>query len=190
MPLIDIKCEAGHISEVMRPDKDWPSTPACPDCGATTEQVFLPPQRRYAQCDPVVVFRAPDGSFRFPGDANGAGAARYAREGLERIELRSAADVRRFESHMNKRELSRASRRVEAMQANREAREAVNRSELRRLMPNMTEFGRAVARQAMARNDAKPRERAVDVGFHVEAFSYDRSNREEARGPDGRRRRD
>lgn len=190
MPLIDVRClTCGHIYEYMRPDADWPSTQPCEVCQQSTEQHFAPPRQR-TSIDPVVVYRAPDGSYRFPGDADGMGAAKYSRQGFERIELRSAADVRRFESTMNKRELSRAHRRVEAMQANREARESATRSELRRLMPNMTEFGRAVARQAMQRNDAKPRERARDVNFHVEAFSYDHSNREESRDAQGRRRRD
>lgn len=189
MPLIDVRCASGHIHEVMRPLAMHPATPPCPTCAAPTEQIFLPPRTRHL-IDPVVVFRAPDGSYRFPGDPHGPGAARYAAHGYERVELRSAADVRRFESLMSKREYSRAARRVEAMQANREQRESITRSELRRLMPNMTAFGRQVARAAMARNDAKPRERAKDPGFHLEAFSYDHSNREESRDAQGRRRRD
>lgn len=188
MPLIDIRCEAEHTSEVMRPNADWPSTPACPTCGAPTVQVFLP--RQQTRCDPVVVYKAPDGSFRFPGDPDGAGAHKYGAQGYERVELRSATDVRRFESVMNKQELSRAHRRVEAIQANREARESASRSELRRQMESMSERGRAIARAAMSRNDAKPKERATDVGFHVDVFSNDRSNREVSRDAQGRRRRD
>jgi len=189
MPRIDVRCEAGHVSEVVRPLAQWPQTPPCPTCGAATEQVHLPRQTQWT-CDPVVVFKAPDGSFRFPGDPDGKGAHKYAAQGFERIELRGAQDVRRFETLMNKREYSRAARRVEAMQAHREARESVSRSELRRLMESMSERGRSVARAAMRRNDQKPRERATDVGFHVEAFSYDRTNRETSYDPQGRRRRD
>ena len=189
MPRIDVKCESGHVNEVMRPLAMWPKTPDCPECGAKTEQVHLPQQTRWT-CDPVVVFRAHDGSFRFPGDANGTSAAKYAKDGFERIELRGAADVRRFETLMNKREYSRAARRVEAMQAHREMRESASRSELRNAMASMSERGRAVARAAMRMNDNKPRERAREVGFHVEAFSYDRGNRDESRDAQGRRRRD
>ena len=189
MPRIDVRCESGHVSEVLRPLAMWPETPDCPECGAKTEQVHLPKQMTWT-CDPVVVFKAPDGSFRFPGDPNSLSVSRYEKQGFERIELRGAADVRRFETVMNKREYSRAARRVEAMQAHREQREAATRSELRRLMGSMSERGRAVARAAMARNDNKPRERARDVGFHVDVYSNSRSNREESRDAQGRRRRD
>lgn len=173
----------------MRPLAMHPNTPVCPECGAKTVQIFLPQSTRW-QVDPVVVFRAPDGTFRFPGDPTGPYANRCQRDGLERIELRSAAEVRRFEHVMNQREYARTARRVERAQQAREERESVNRSELRRLMPQMTEFGRSLARAAQRRNDEKPREKARDPGFHVEAFSYDRSNREESRDASGRRRRD
>jgi hypothetical protein len=189
MPLIDVECPNGHRSEVNRPLAMWPATPPCPTCSSSTIQLLLPPQTRYF-IDPVVVFRGPDGQYRFPGDANGLSAANYTRQGFERVELRSAADVRRFEKYMTKVEYARASRRVEMHQQQREQRESLTRSELRRLMPSMTEFGRQVARTAMARNDNKPRERAHDPGFHLEAFSYDRSNRDESRDERGRRRRD
>lgn len=189
MPLIDVRCSNDHATEVNRPLAMYPATPPCPECGAPTVQYHPPPRTRWS-IDPVVVYRDHDGSYRFPGDANGAGAKRYAQQGLERIELRSAADVRRFESQMNKREYSRMCRRVEAAQANRERRESESRSELRRLMPQMTERGRQLAHAAIRRNNDKPRERAKDPGFHVEVFSYDRSNRDESRDGQGRRRRD
>lgn len=188
MPLIDVQCASGHITEVMRPLAMHPATPPCPSCGAETIQIFLPKSASWT-CDPVVVYKAPDG-FRFPGDPNSLSTARYDKMGYERIELRNAADVRRFETVMNKRELSRAARRVEAMQAHREARESASRSELRNAMASMSERGRAVARAAMRLNDNKPRERAQSVGFHVDVYSNSRSNREESRDAQGRRRGD
>lgn len=189
MPLIDLECTNGHVSEVMRALAEWPATPPCPACGASTAQIHLPPRTRWT-IDPIVVFRAPDGSFRFPGDAGGTSATRYQRQGFERIELRSATDVRRFESAMNARERSRMARKVERRQELREEREAVTRSELRRLMATMSPRGRAVARAAMTRNDDKPRERTQDPNFHSEVLSFDRSNRVASRDEQGRRRRD
>lgn len=188
MARIDVRCESGHVSEVVRPLAQWPATPPCPECGAATEQIHLPRQSTWT-CDPVIVYKAPDG-FRFPGDPNSKTTAQYDKAGYERIELRSAADVRRFETVMNKREYSRAARRVEAMQAHREMRESASRSELRNAMASMSERGRAVARAAMRMNDNKPRERAKEVGFHVDVYSNSRSNREESRDAQGRRRRD
>ncbi len=189
MARIDVRCTADHVHEVDRFLRDWPATPACPECGAETVQVHLPPRTAWS-LDPVIVFRAPDGSFRFPGGTDALSCGKYEKAGLERIELRSAADVRRFEGVMNKREYARAERRVERSQLHRGMRESATRSELRRLMSNMTTFGRDVARAAMARNDAKPGLRTREANFHLEAFSYDHSNRPESRDAQGRRRRD
>lgn len=189
MPLIDVRCPNDHIAEVNRPLADYPTTPPCSTCGQPTEQVHLPPSTRWT-LDPVVVYRAPDGSYRFPGDTNGQGAAKYDRAGLERIELRSFADVRRFESTMNATERAVAERRVERMQALSAQRTARTRGDLRQAMQSMSRRGRDVARAAMARNDGKPGPQVSDANFHVDVFSNDRSNREESRGPDGRRRRD
>lgn len=189
MALIDVKCANDHIHEVVRLVRDWPATPPCPTCNAPTVQIHLPPRVQWS-IDPVIVYRGHDGQFRFPGAPDSPTTRRYDREGFQRIELRSAADVRRFESVMNKHEYSRASRRVERAQQQRELRETHTRSTLRNLMQSMTPFGRALARAAMSRNDDKPRERTKDANFVVEAFSYDRSNREDSRDAAGRRRRD
>ena len=140
--------------------------------------------------DPVIVFKAPDGSFRFPGDAAGLSAKKYERDGFERIELRGAQDVRRFEKAMNQHEYSRACQKVERQHQASEMREQQSRSELRRVMGSMSERGRALARAAMRMNDHKPKVYAKDANFHSEVFSMDRSNRDESRDSQGYRRRD
>lgn len=189
MPRIDVRCTADHITEVMRPLAMYPATPPCPTCGQPTEQIHLPPATRWT-LDPVVVYRAPDGSIRFPGDTTGVATAKYDRLGYERVELRSAAEVRRFEAHMEKTEFAHAQRRAERLQALRERRESETRAELFHRMKTMSPFGRAVAHAAIARNNAKPSARAQASGFHVDVFSNDRSNRDESRDAQGRRRRD
>lgn len=189
MALINIRCTNDHVTEVNRPAADWPATPPCPTCAAPTEQIHLPRQTTWT-LDPVVVYRAPDGSIRFPGDTSGIATAKYDRLGYDRIELRSAAEVRRFESHMDRIEYAHAERRAERLQALREARESENRSELFHRMQSMSARGRAIARAAIERNNAKPSARASAPGFHVDVYSNDRSNRDESRGADGRRRRD
>lgn len=192
MPNIDVSCKSetcGVISEVYRALADWPKTPPCPTCGGETEQILLPKAVTWT-VDPVVVYKAPDGSFRFPGDANGSGAGKYDKLGYERVEIRGALEMRAFESKMNAHERSQMARRFEHAQEQREAREKANRSELRRRMQSMSAFGRGVAIAAMARNDAKPRKRVGDPGFVSEVYSYTRSNREASRDDQGRRRRD
>lgn len=190
MPLIDVKCKTcEHINEVHRPLAMWPATPMCPDCGKETEQIHLPSHMRSSP-EPVVVFKAPDGSFRFPGDPNGISAKGYEKQGFERVEIRGAVEMRRFENRMNKRDYAEAQRRFERRQELREEREKISRSELRRQMQNMSEFGRAVAQVAIARGDAKRKRGPETPGFYSEVYSYDRSNRDESRDEQGRRRRD
>ncbi len=189
MSLIDVRCESGHIHEVYRAAADWPATPPCPDCGQPTEQCHLPRQVQWTP-DPVVVYRAGDGSFRFPGDPNGLSAKSYDKQGLQRVEIRGAAEMRSFEKQMNKREYSRLARNVERKQEQREKRESEMRAELHYRMKTMSPLGRAVAQVTMARNDAKPRERVGSPEFHSEVYSFSRSNRDDSRDADGRRRRD
>ncbi len=188
MPLIDVRClTCGEIREVMRPLAMHPATPPC-RCGAATEQIHLPKAVSWT-VDPVVVFQAADGSFRFPGDRHGLSAANYRKQGLKEVEIRGAVEMRRFEGVMNRHEYARAELKVEIQQRQREARESVMRSGLRQQMQSMSAMGRAVARVAMDRNDAKPI-RVHAPGFHSEVFSYDSSNREASRDAQGRRRRD
>ncbi len=190
MPLIDLKCTAcDHAFEHMRPLVDYPATPPCPACASPTIQ-YHPSPRGRSTAPPIIVFQAPDGTVRFPGDAHGAMAQSYRQVGYREIEIRGAAAMRHFESRMNAHERSILARKIERRQAAREARESDLRSELRRRMPQMTERGRALARATMRANDHKPREQAEDANFHSEVYSFDRSNRDESRGPDGRKHRD
>lgn len=190
MPLIHVLCSVCHeYSEVMRPLSMWPATPPCPKCDGLTEQRHLPPQPR-ALPGPVVVYQMPDGSFRFPGDPDSLATRAYDRQGGRRIELRGWAQVRPFEKHMNDVERARVARRMEKEQATREEGSRARRSELRQKMQSMTEAGRHFARVVMGRNDAKPNPKPYDTGFHVEAYSQDRSNRDESRDPRGKRRHD
>ena len=102
MPLIDVTCPAcDRVEETFRHNSDWPNTPACSKCGGPTTQIHLPSFSRASAVDPVIVYQAPDGTFRFPPDTNTASTAMYDKQGLTRIELRGFADVRRFEKHMN-----------------------------------------------------------------------------------------
>lgn len=195
MPLVDLKCtndDCQHQWEFYRALAHWDDPlPPCEKCQSPSFQSLDQSYRTHHQPpDAVVVYQAPDGTFRFPGDTQSSTTAKYDRQGFTRIELRSAVDVRRFESVMNKHEYARAERRIERAQAMRAQREHANRADLRMKMQSMSRFGRDVARTAMFRNDAKPGLRAQDAGFHVDAYSNDRSNRDESRDAQGRRRRD
>lgn len=190
MPLIHVLCEScQEFSEVMRPLAMWPATPPCPRCGGLTEQRHLPPQPR-ALPGPVVVYQMPDGSFRFPGDPHSAATRDYDRQGGTRLELRGWEQVRPFEKHMNDHQRSVIAKRLEHEQASREHGSRLRRSELYNKMASMTEGGRLFARSVIAHNDRKPNPKPYEPGFHVEAYSQDRSNRDESRDQKGKRRHD
>lgn len=195
----------------MRPLAMHPATHPCPHCGGETEQIHLPQAMRSSP-EPVVVFRAPDGSVRFPGDANGASAAAYRKQGFEEVQIRGAHEMRRFEQAMDRHEYSRAQRRVEAACRQREENDAIRAAEIRHGLEQgfripevdprtgrptgriqtvrLTERGRAIMRAAQETGAKRPKPTFSGAGFHSEVYSYDRSNREESRGTDGRRRRD
>lgn len=199
MALIDVKCVNDHVAEVYRAAADWPQTPPCPVCDAATEQIHLPSYLRGHAIDPVVVYQAPDGSIRVPPDVVTSSTAMYDRLGYQRLELRGWTDVRRFERHFNAQQMSEVRRRVERQAEAHERAEKERRSEIRRCLDQgfripdvdargvptgrlktveLSARGRAILQAAIDHNDRKGGPRARDVGVHVEAFSYDRSNRE------------
>lgn len=174
-------------------------------------QIHLP-QRLKTLPPAVVVFAAPDGTYRFPGDPNGSTAARYEKMGYARQEFRGWAEVRRLEQKVGKQQYSEIVKKVEREQAFREAGQHARRSDFHDGMRNgfqipetvertvngkrvmvrtgrmktvkLTPAAREIAMAAVERNNNKPGPKAHEAGFHVEAYSYDRSNRE------GHRRRD
>lgn len=192
MPLIDTECQNAACAAIQtynRPLAEWPATRPCEACGGETAQVHLPPRVTWA-VDPVIAYKAPDGTFRFPGATAGASVANYEKQGYTRIEMRSAADVRRFERQVEDQQRGESSRRVEAAHAQREARDKHHRSELFHRMKTMSTYGRDLARAAMANGNSRRQEASQDSGFYVEVFSQDRGSRDRSRDERGQRRRE
>ena len=189
MPLIDCQCAlCGVVSEVMRPLSMWPATPECPKCGGQTLQIHLP--RRPSFAAPVVVYKMPDGSFRFPGTPTSPMTKQYEDQGGTRIELRGWAEVRPFEKHMNEVERGKIERRMERQHRAAEAGQKERRSELYRRMASMSDGAKRFGRALVRYNDAKPSPKPYEPGFRIEAYSENRSNRDEARDARGRRTHD
>jgi hypothetical protein len=219
MARIDVRCtddNCGVLREVDRRVSEYPSTPPCPVCGAPTVQMQIPVSQTASRPDAVVVYQAPDGSFRFPGETSGTGCAKYDQMGYQRIEARGWAEVRALERRVNQHEESEIRRKVERTAPAIEAADAARRAEIRRglqqgfripvpiLLPNgqVVHSGRMfdvhmrprstdVIRRAQDLDARKGhRQPPREVGFHVDAYSNDRSNRDESRDSRGMRRRD
>ena len=54
----------------------------------------------------------------------------------------------------------------------------------------LSERGREIMRRAERQGQDRPQPRAREVGFHVDVYANNRSNRDESRDPRGHRRRD
>ncbi len=192
MTLIDVRClepDCGHLYPTMRPIADWPAVPPCEKCDSPhTEQAHLPKRTQWTVA-PVIVFRAPDGTHRFPGEGDGTAARRYTKMGYTEVSIRNATEMRAFEGRMNRDEQAHASQVFERREQQREASESARRSGLRDEMQRMTPYGKDLARAALAQSDSV-RRAAHQVGFHSEVYNVDRSNREDSRDEQGRRRRD
>lgn len=179
----------------------YPYTPSCPWCEAPTVQIHLS-QGDKPLPPAVVVFEAPDGSLRFPGDTHGSGAEKYASQGFVRREYRGFAEVRNLEKRVNAEQSAQIRQRVERQQQRREAVTSEHRSRVFEGLKNgfqipetdaagertgrmktvrMSEHGKDVMREMIERNNKRSGPRVYDPGFRVEAYSDNRSNREGGR---------
>lgn len=215
MPIYPRKCLAescDHLFELVLamaaydPDADHP----CPKCGSASIKTYVAAGSS-TNPDPVIVFKAEDGTFRYPGDAAGLSAAHYEKLGYERVEIRGWADMRRFEKIVNGQQRSEIARRVERQLEVHEASVKMRRSDVINGLRNgfaipeldaqgrqtgrmktvrMSAQGADILRACMDRNDGKPRPRTFDAGFHSSVYSDNRSNRDDSRRSDGKRFKD
>lgn len=183
MPLYDYQCSQGHAHEVYA--RIHENILPCRTCEKPACRVLLPPRRsQNAQpFDPVVVFQEQDGSYRFPGNSSDVVPA-----SCRKIELRSTAEVRKFESKMNSLERQEYQQRREACSRAEnqywDARRQQSRQSLRKDMENMSPQGRMFAEFAMRQRDRQLAQRSdsveaakFDPHFRVDVFTSDRSNR-------------
>ena len=140
---------------------DWPY---CPH-GSTRE--------RFAQSfDPVVVHRDAEGNIRYPAHVDAPVPA-----GFQKVELRTIGEIRNFEAEVNLRERAKADQHLSRRERDFSEAQSHRRRELRSRMEHMSPFGADFARLAMERGNNRssaPR----DVGFHIDVFSNNSSNRE------------
>lgn len=215
MPIYVRKCVSDvcdHWFEETKPMAQSDDVSPCPKCGGPAEKAYLPSYVSASNAEPIIVYKDREsGEYRYPGDPKGLSAANYERLGFDRIELRGWADVRRFERDVNTRQGSEIARRMERRLEAHEAEVKARRSDVINGLRNgfqipeideqgrrtgrmktvrMSAAGADILRACMERSDAKPRHRTYDSNFHSEVYSFDRGNREESRGADGRRRRD
>lgn len=212
MPIYCSRCTVcDHWFEDVRSMKDSDVQPPCPKCGGSCEKAYVPSYVSLSNAPAIVVFKAPDGTFRFPGDPDGKASKKYEKLGYERIEARGQQDRDRLERRLNAQQREEVHRRVERHQQVREEGIHVRRSEVTHGLRNgftipivdergrdtgrvktvkLSGFGRDLMAAAMARNDAKPGPQFRDPGCHFEVSHFDSSNREPSRDSRGKKHRD
>lgn len=213
MPNYGQKClkeDCGFIFNDLRPMAQSHVLPPCPKCGGETEREYSPITSYDGNTPPVVVFRAPDGTYRYPGQTEGASVEQYSRLGYARVELRGFAEVRRFEREVNTEQSREIAQRAERQMVAHLEGERRRRSEVYNGMANgfvipvhdkrgrqigtkvvrLSPLGMDIMRNAMHAMDGRERPRAREAGFFVDAYSNDRGSRDESRRSDGKRFRD
>lgn len=157
----------------------------CPSCGRFVQMGMWPTCRNNPddhgwaiasnaqRFDPVVIhFNPKTNDYRFPGSTDAKVPAGFMKQ-----ELRTSHEVRKFESRFNAQESAKIGQSVAMRHYQTQMRQRDRRAALRQQMQHMSPFGRDFARVAMEQNDNK-RPRSFDPNFHIEAFSFDRSNRD------------
>lgn len=174
-----------NLKNVPRMDaksKDTRPFTRCPDC---RKKVYFgmgpfcphdPVRSVMAQrFSPIVVFRAKDGTYRFPGSSS----ARVPK-GCERVEITSIHQARKFESEVN---LTERMKHEQSAERQSKAFNQVKdhfRSELRQRMQSFSSMGKDLAREAMRQNDNRP-SKSYEPGFRIDILSNDSSNRDSYR---------
>lgn len=145
------------------------------DCGSMASRIFISHREYRAQSfDPVLVFRDKSGHYRYPGRNS-----ERAPKGYEPIYLRTGSEVRKFEREINQSERKRYFEHKERQEKRFEPWLKSSRSDLRQRMQSMSEYGKEIAAAAMMENDRNSGiDYRFDPQFHVNAFSFDASNRE------------
>jgi hypothetical protein len=145
-----------------------------PYCGRDGRHESIYPQ--FAQSfSPVVVHKSADGSIRFPAHADAP-----VPKGFQKVELTNIGQVRKFEKEVNVKEnaLLREGRYKE--RADIQAGKKIMREAFKERVKGFSPRGKRFAENAMAYSDQRKSKRDVmgDTNFHIEAFSFDSSNRE------------
>lgn len=175
MPMADFRCPAGHEFEAfLHSSETDTSVLGCRECGAPATRFYSyrKPHSYSGMQTGIVLHKKPDGTYSVPAHRDAP-----LPEGCERVELRTAAEVRSVEREMASEEYAKWERKQDIEQSFYSERDKTLRSELRRRMQSMSAAGRDFAEYAMRQNDQRERPRFRSNVF-FEAFSQDSSNRD------------
>lgn len=157
---------------------------SCRECGKTIaigQWPYCPHEplrhRPAAAFSPIVVFKAKDGTYRFPGRSNARTPA-----GCQRVEITNQYQADRLEREVNYYEKQRYEEsKYQQSQAGWDAgwnrTRASLRAELERRRAQFSPAGKQAIEYLINKERAEQSHK-FDPGFHIEVMHHDRSNRE------------
>ncbi len=175
MPVYPYEClnaQCGDRTELIVPVAERNNSPSCPTCQGPMQRIYIAPGVPATHCEAILVFKAADGSFKFPG-RNDAPTP----NGCTRLELQPV-EARRVLRQASAQERELAERYNEAEIQAYEQSQSVNRSDLFHRMKSMNPRDRAFAQLAIDYANSRPIRKAPDAEIHSEALEFDSSNRE------------
>jgi hypothetical protein len=160
----NFECTKGHITLKIMPSVYPVPRKRCgfEGCKALAERILLP--RRYAHCEPTIVFRAADGHIEFPGHRD-----HPTPKGYDRVEIPSH-EIRAFERQMNREIAAKETRLSEMDQRVAEHVCAQRHADLRAELSQMDTFHRELAIESM-KGESAGYSKTYDPGFHIGAYS-------------------
>lgn len=133
--------------------------PRCPECRGKGEILWTTGRSQGFLKEAVLVFRLPDGRYSFPG----TNQARTPK-GAERLELRSAGEVRAVMREYNAGERSRGAAQEERYLEVAEQQQSARRATLHHLMGRESDpTARDLYREALERAHYEPSPRYLEV---------------------------
>lgn len=181
MPMYDYRCETCNRT-FERFFSKFVESPNCTECGSVMsyEPSFWYNSRDAQSFTPVVIHRDSEGNIRLPGSVNAP-----VPPGFERVELRDIHQVRKFENEMNSKERDKAAEFRYAKSGNFDAQVRANREAMAQIVGKFSPRGRrfydAMKEAADIKREQMSRRGTPEPNFHIDAFSFNASNREDYR---------
>ena len=187
MAMFDFVCSRCqyHFERFFKSSSNVPNSLPCESCGPdgdyVAELTFEPsialkrPNSFAQSFDPVVIHKDASGNVRFPANSNAPIPA-----GFQKVELTNLHQIRQLEKEVNSKESAKLREHRYSERASSDEAKKVRREAFRQAVAKMSPKGRQFAERAMEYVDQKKSKRGLgdEANFHLEAFSYDSSNRE------------
>lgn len=165
------KCRRGHVSEILVEDSKRMENQKCGTCGKRAEHHGIVSRREAIQAT-IVYEKVVDGKVeRMYVDPQVPESCMVAEKtGFQKREIQGMAQARAFEKEVANEMRREFAAQQAGLSRQKEAAMAEAHSEIRRLMPQMDDFSRAIAEEAI-RDSQSGYSNSYDPNFRIGAYS-------------------